>query len=133
MFDDRWPEEAEELAAALAAILTKECTPETPREAESADGNIERLDSTLSDFGLWDLPADPYLFVRAAIELGNHVAPVPFVSAPHSHCCAMPSSTPPSASNSASRTAHSRRWPIPLPTRPPLLTRPICSSATPLI
>jgi hypothetical protein len=81
MYDDRWPDEAEELSAALAAILAKECTPEALREAESADGRIERLDSALSDFGLWDLPADPYLFVRAAVELGNHAAPVPFVSA----------------------------------------------------
>ena len=31
MFDERWPQEAEELADALAAVLTKYCPPEALR------------------------------------------------------------------------------------------------------
>lgn len=85
MFDERWPQEAEELADALAAVLSKHCPPEALRALDSGDsdavGHVERLDRALRDFGLWDLPVDPYLLTRAAITLGAHLAPVPYVSA----------------------------------------------------
>lgn len=85
MFDERWPEEAEELAHALGDILAKECTTEALRTAEAGEaenyGRIDRLDAALDEFGLWDLPADPYLLARTATQLGAHLAPVPFFSA----------------------------------------------------
>jgi alkylation response protein AidB-like acyl-CoA dehydrogenase len=85
MFDERWPKEAEELADALAAVLTKYCPPETLRAFDSDEPDavayVEQLDQALRDFGLWDLPADPYLLTRAAVTLGAHLAPVAFVSA----------------------------------------------------
>ncbi len=88
MFDERWPREAEELGAALADILAKECPPDTLRAMERGDtevdpdgkGRIDRLDRALNEFGLWELPPDPYLLTRAAVVLGAHLAPVPFVS-----------------------------------------------------
>jgi hypothetical protein len=85
MFDERWPPDAEELADALAAVLAKYCAPETLRALD--DGHLEanrpadQLDRVLREFGLWDLPADPYLLTRAAVTLGAYLAPVPFVSA----------------------------------------------------
>ncbi len=85
MFDERWPKEAEELADALAAVLTKYCPPETLRVFDSGEPDavafVEQLDQALRDFGLWDLPADPYLLTRAAVTLGAHLAPVAFASA----------------------------------------------------
>jgi hypothetical protein len=85
MFDERWPQEAEELADALAPVLAKYCSPDTLRAVDGSDpqaaSHLEQLDSALRDFGLWDLPADPYLLTRAAVTLGAHMAPVPFVSA----------------------------------------------------
>ena len=85
MFDERWPQEAEELADALAAVLAKHCPPEALRALDSGEpdavGLSEQLDQGLRDFGLWDLPADPYLLTRAAVTLGAHLAPVAFVSA----------------------------------------------------
>jgi hypothetical protein len=85
MFDERWPQEAEELSDALAALLAKHCTPETLRALETAApeaaGPVEQLDRALRDFGLWELPSDPYLLTRAALTLGAHLAPIPFVSA----------------------------------------------------
>lgn len=85
MFDERWPSEAEELADALDAVLAKYCAPEALRALDDghpeASGPVEQLGQALRDFGLWDLPADPYLLTRAAVTLGAHLAPVPFVSA----------------------------------------------------
>lgn len=85
MFDERWPPEAEELGDALAAVLAKYCPPETLRALDGDDceaaSRVEQLDQALRGFGLWDLPADPYLLTRAAVTLGAHLAPVPFVSA----------------------------------------------------
>ena len=85
MFDERWPQEAEELGNALAAVLAKHSPPEALRALDSGDlaaaAALEQLDQALRDFGLWDLPADPYLLTRAAVTLGAHLAPVPFVSA----------------------------------------------------
>ncbi|MGH3556173.1 MAG: acyl-CoA dehydrogenase family protein [Mycobacterium sp.] len=88
MFDERWPQEAEELGDALAAVLAKHCPPEALRAMDGDDsadfgaaGHLEQLDQALRDFGLWDLPADPYLLTKGAGTLGAHLAPVPFVSA----------------------------------------------------
>ncbi|MDQ2636240.1 MAG: hypothetical protein M3Y83_05100 [Actinomycetota bacterium] len=86
MFDERWPEEAEELAAALEAVLVRHCPPEFLRtiEHDAATGPAERsaqLDSAVAEFGLWELPNQPTLLTRAAVTLGAHLAPVPFVSA----------------------------------------------------
>jgi hypothetical protein len=85
MFDERWPQEAEELGDALAAVLGKYSPPDTLRAMDCGDskaaGLVEQLDVALRDFGLWDLPADPYLLTRTAVTLGAHLAPVPFVSA----------------------------------------------------
>ncbi|MEB3071468.1 acyl-CoA dehydrogenase family protein [[Mycobacterium] vasticus] len=88
MFDERWPQEADELDRALAALLSKYCSPEALRliEVDAADalqsaGRLDELDRALRDFGLWDLPPDPYLLTRAAVTLGAHLAPSPFVSA----------------------------------------------------
>ena len=85
MFDERWPQEAEELADALAAVLTKYCATDALRVLDSgqpeAVGVVEQVDQALRDFGLWDLPTDPYLLTRAAVTLGAHLAPVAFVSA----------------------------------------------------
>lgn len=85
MFDERWPQEANDLDDALAAVLAKYCPPEALRALDGGDGEAvghrERLDEALRDFGLWDLPADPYLLTRAAVTLGAHLAPVPFASA----------------------------------------------------
>ena len=47
----------------------------------SPPGQGERLDHAVSEFGLWDLPPDAYLLTRAAVTLGAHLAPMPFVSA----------------------------------------------------
>ncbi|OBK88437.1 acyl-CoA dehydrogenase family protein [Mycolicibacter sinensis] len=85
MFDERWPEEAEELADALDGILVKYCSPAALRVME-ADGSEstdrrEDLDQALQKFGLGDLPAEPCLLTRAAVSLGARLAPVPFVSA----------------------------------------------------
>ena len=41
----------------------------------------EPLDQALRDFGLWDLPADPYLLTRAAVTLGAHLSLMVFVLA----------------------------------------------------
>jgi len=85
MFDERWPREAEELADALAAVLAKYSSPETLRALDGGESEassaVEQLDGALRDFGLWELPSDPYLLTRAAVTLGAHLAPVPFVSA----------------------------------------------------
>jgi hypothetical protein len=84
MFDERWPRQAEELADALAAVLTKHCPPQALRAMDGGGaetiGSAEQLDQALRDFGLWDLPPDPYLLTRAAVTLGAHLAPVPFVA-----------------------------------------------------
>lgn len=87
MFDERWPEEAEEFAAALEAVLVRHCTPDTLRTADDADGSPEsadsqrRLDQALDEFGLWELPNEPLILTRAAVSLGANLTPVPFVSA----------------------------------------------------
>ncbi|MGV0587181.1 acyl-CoA dehydrogenase family protein [Mycolicibacterium elephantis] len=86
MFDERWPDEAEEMAAALDAVLDRHCPSDLLRAAEddertSADAGLRRLDAVLADFGIWDLPNQPYLLTRAAVSLGARLAPVPFVSA----------------------------------------------------
>ncbi|MGV0643950.1 acyl-CoA dehydrogenase family protein [Mycolicibacterium sp. XJ2546] len=84
MFDERWPEEAEELARALDAVLDKHCPPDLLRGADDAgaahDDRVQRLDTALAEFGLWELPNQPYLLTRAVVTLGAHLAPVPFVS-----------------------------------------------------
>ncbi|HET7740517.1 MAG TPA: acyl-CoA dehydrogenase family protein [Mycobacterium sp.] len=87
MFDERWPEEAEEFAAALEAVLVKHCPPDVLRTADDADGSAEsadsqrRLDQALDEFGLWELPNEPLILTRAAVSLGANLTPVPFVSA----------------------------------------------------
>ncbi len=85
MFDERWPTQAEELGDALGAVLTRYCTPDALRgldnPAEPASGGLDNVGRALDDFGLWDLPAEPYLLTRAAVTLGEHLAPTPFVSA----------------------------------------------------
>jgi hypothetical protein len=87
LFDERWPEESEEFAAALEAVLTKYCPPDVLRAADDAGGSTEsadslqRLEQALGEFGLWELPNEPYLLTRAAVSLGAHLTPVPFVSA----------------------------------------------------
>lgn len=88
MFDERWPQEADELADALAAVLAKYCSADILRSVDVGQGadpeaaaHHERLDHALSEFGLWDLPPDAYLLTRAAVVLGAHLAPTPFVSA----------------------------------------------------
>jgi Acyl-CoA dehydrogenase, C-terminal domain len=87
LFDERWPTEAEELADALEAVLTRYCAPDVLRAADDAGGSpesvdsLQRLDQALGEFGLWELPNEPYLLTRAAVSLGAHLAPVPFVSA----------------------------------------------------
>lgn len=85
MFDERWPVEAEELAEALEAVLAKYCAPDVLRlidgEGSAATAHFEQLDHALQQFGLWELPADPYLLTRAVISLGAYLVPVPFVSA----------------------------------------------------
>ena len=89
MFDERWPQEAEELADALAGVLAKYCPPDALRVLDSDQsevvGVVEQLDQAVRDFGLWDLPAEPYLLTRAAVTLGAHLAPVAFVSATPAH------------------------------------------------
>lgn len=83
MFDERWPHEAEELSDALTTLLAKYSAPEALRAMDSAEdvGSVEQLDRALRDFGLWALPPDPYLLTAAAVALGAHLAPIPFVSA----------------------------------------------------
>ncbi len=88
MFDERWPQEAEELADALAAVLAKYCSPDIlrsldagPQADRQSAGHRERLDQAVRRFGLWELPPDAYLLTRAAVTLGAHLAPTPFVSA----------------------------------------------------
>ncbi|MFE9322587.1 acyl-CoA dehydrogenase family protein [Nocardia sp. NPDC052278] len=81
MFDERWPDDAEELAAALASLLDKHCPREVVRSAEDTNGNDSGLDTALNDFGLWELGSDPYLLTRAAVVIGSYLAPVPFVAA----------------------------------------------------
>jgi hypothetical protein len=87
LFDERWPQEAEEFAAALEAVLAKYCPPDVLRAADDADGSPESVDSgqrlagALDEFGLWELPNEPYLLTRAAVSLGAYLAPAPFVSA----------------------------------------------------
>ncbi|KUI29263.1 acyl-CoA dehydrogenase family protein [Mycobacterium sp. GA-2829] len=85
MFDERWPAEADELAEALDAVLVKYSAPDVLRSiderhaAESTDG-LGRLQQALEQLGLWDLPPEPLLVTRAAVSLGVHLTPVPFVS-----------------------------------------------------
>jgi hypothetical protein len=83
LFDERWPAEAEEFAAGLDAVLTKYCPPEMLRAADDtgAPDGLAQLSRALDDFGLWELPAEPYLLTRAAVSLGAKLAPVPFASA----------------------------------------------------
>ena len=84
MFDERWPDQAEELGDALGAVLAKHCALDTLRRLDSFTdiaGGLDDLNRAVDDFGLWDLPAEPYLLTRAAVALGEHLAPVPFVSA----------------------------------------------------
>ncbi|MCX2930596.1 acyl-CoA dehydrogenase family protein [Mycobacterium sp. CVI_P3] len=85
MFDERWPAEAEELADALDAVLAKYSAPDVlrslddRRSAEPGEG-LDRLRQAVAEFGLWELPTDPLLVTRAAMCIGAHLAPVPFVS-----------------------------------------------------
>ncbi|AEF37776.1 acyl-CoA dehydrogenase family protein [Mycolicibacter sinensis] len=84
MFDERWPEEAEELADALDGILVKYCSPDALRAMES-DGSEsterrDELDKALREFGLRELPAESYLLTRASVCLGARLAPISFVS-----------------------------------------------------
>lgn len=80
MLDERWGETEGAVADALRALLAKECTAATVREAEAApDGRAPRLEHLLTTFGLDDLPADPAVLAAAAWELGRALAPVPFV------------------------------------------------------
>lgn len=84
MFDERWPEEAEEFAAALDAVLGKFCPPDVLREADGAPEPtqaLQRLGQALAEFGLWELPNEPLILTRAAVSLGANLTPVPFVSA----------------------------------------------------
>jgi hypothetical protein len=87
LFDERWPEEAEEFAAALDAVLVKYCPPDALRTADDAGGSPEsadsqrRLEQALDAFGLWELPNEPLILTRAAVSLGANLTPVPFVSA----------------------------------------------------
>ena len=85
MFDERWPQEAEELAHALDGILVKHGSPDALRIMEGDEAEaVERSDDlhrALREFGLWDLPVEPFLLVRAAVCLGARMAPVAFVSA----------------------------------------------------
>ncbi|MGW8815610.1 acyl-CoA dehydrogenase family protein [Gordonia terrae] len=85
MFDERWPQECDELAEALGAVLDKYCTADDLRDAQNQDGEDfgrpPRLGAALDDFGLAELPSDdPLLLTRAAAELGRRLAPVDFVS-----------------------------------------------------
>lgn len=81
MIDDRWSDDAEELAAALRRILAKHADPARVRAAEYGDGTDSELAAALAGFGLWDLGAEPELLVRAAREVGATLAPTPFVAA----------------------------------------------------
>lgn len=87
MFDERWPADAEEFGAALEAVLVRYCPPDMLRATDDADGSpesvdsLQRLETALAEFGLWDLPSEPYLLTRAAVSLGANLTPVPFVSA----------------------------------------------------
>lgn len=84
LFDERWPEQAEELADALADILAKYSSPGALRVMEGDDSAAadcrNDLDQALCEFGLCELPAEPYLLTRAAVCLGARLAPVSFVS-----------------------------------------------------
>ncbi len=79
MIDDRWSDDAEEMAAALRRVLAKHCTSERVRAAEDGNGLDAELESALAEFGLAELAGDPELLVRAAYELGAELAPTPFV------------------------------------------------------
>jgi Acyl-CoA dehydrogenase, C-terminal domain len=80
VIDERWSEDADELGAALADLLTKLDGRRRARTAEAAaDGRDTELEKALEDFGLWELPAEPELLARASYEIGRAIAPVPFV------------------------------------------------------
>jgi len=80
VFDERWSDDAEELGRGLRGLLAKECTTSHVREAEaSPDGRDRALEAQLDAFGLSDLPSEPQLLARAALEIGRALVPATFV------------------------------------------------------
>jgi hypothetical protein len=78
--DERWSNDAQELAAGLRHVLEHESSLERVRQAE-LDGRDDRLDQAMLEFGLWELPVSPELLAAAALETGRALAAVPFVEA----------------------------------------------------
>lgn len=79
MIDDRWSDDAEEMAGALGRVLSKHSGSEDVRAAE-AGASTAALDEALAEFGLADLAGEPELVIRAARELGATLAPTAFVA-----------------------------------------------------
>lgn len=80
MIDERWDPEVEEIAQALARMLSVECTSAAVRSAEADHGGASPGIGALVDaFGLEQLEGSPALFARIAMEFGRALVPVPFV------------------------------------------------------
>lgn len=80
MLDERWSDEAEEVASALRKILQVESSPQRVRLAEERhEGLDQALKIQLREFGLQELQADAELFARIAFELGRALASTPTV------------------------------------------------------
>lgn len=79
MIDERWSADVADVIAALRGLLADVSSETAVRAAEaSAHGWLPEVDSTLRDFGLYELPGDAELLAAVAIEIGRALAPVPW-------------------------------------------------------
>lgn len=80
MIDERWDPEVEEIADALAKMLSAESRSEDVRAAEQYhDGASPGMGAHIEAFGLDQLEGSPALFARVAMEFGRSLAATPFV------------------------------------------------------
>lgn len=80
MIDERWDDDVEEIAGALAKMLAAESTSEDVRAAErDHDGASPAMQAQIEAFGLDQLEGSPALFARVAMEFGRSLASAPFV------------------------------------------------------
>lgn len=80
MMDERWDDDVEEIAEALAKMLAAESSSEAVRRAEAEHGGASpQMAAQIAAFGLDELEGSAALFARIAMEFGRALAPTPLV------------------------------------------------------
>lgn len=80
MIDERWDPDVEEVADALARMLSAESPSAEVRAAErDHDGASPAIEARIAAFGLDQLAGSPALFARIAMEFGRSLAATSFV------------------------------------------------------